>query len=68
MMRALTLIPIAVVAGTPVLMRPTPPFAAIGAAAAVLCVAGVFLRWRPLVTAGTSLAVTSSVFGAAVTF
>ena len=56
MMRAITLIPIAVVAGVPVLMRPSSPFAGIGAAAAVLCMAGVLLRWRPLVTAGASLA------------
>jgi hypothetical protein len=56
MMRALTLIPIAVMAGVPVLMRPNSAFAGIGAAAAVLCMAGVFLRWRPLVTAGASLA------------
>jgi hypothetical protein len=56
MMRALTLIPIAVIAGVPVLMRPSSAFAGIGAAAAVLCMAGVFLRWRPLVTAGASVA------------
>jgi hypothetical protein len=57
MMRALTLIPIAVMAGVPVLMRPSSAVGGIGAAAAVLCLAGVFLRWRPLVTAGASLAV-----------
>src|SRR5215831_11384116 len=56
MMRALTLIPIVVVAGVPVLMRPSLAFAGIGAVAAVLCMAGVSLRWRPLVTAGASLA------------
>jgi hypothetical protein len=56
MMRGVTLIPIAIMAGVPVLMRPSSAFACIGAAAAVLCMAGVFLRWRPLVTAGASLA------------
>ena len=55
-MRALTLIPIALMAGVPVLIRPSSAFAGIGGAAAVLCIAGVFLRWRPLVTAGASLA------------
>jgi hypothetical protein len=56
MMRVFTLIPIAVMAGVPVLMRPSSTVAAIGAGAAVLCLAGVFLRWRPLVTAGAALA------------
>ena len=38
------------------MIRPTSAFAGIGAAAAVLCAAGVFIRWRLLVTAGASLA------------
>jgi hypothetical protein len=54
-MRALALVPIAVLAGVPVLIRPTSAFAGIAAVAAVLCAAGVFLRWRLLVTAGASL-------------
>ena len=57
MMRALTLVPITVMAGVPVLLRPSSAVAGIGAAAALLCMAGVFLRWRPLVTAGASVAV-----------
>jgi len=56
MMRALALAPIVVLAGVPVLMRPTAAFAGVGAAAMILCAAGVFLRWRPVVTAGASLA------------
>ena len=54
-MRALALFPIAVLAGVPVMIRPTSAFAGIAAAAAVLCAAGVFIRWRLLVTAGASL-------------
>ena len=57
MIRALTLVPIAVMAGVPVLLRPNSAVAGIGAAAAMLCLAGVFLHWRPLVTAGASVAV-----------
>jgi hypothetical protein len=55
MMRALSLIPIVVVAGLPVLIHPTSGFAAVAAAAGSLCAAGTFIRWRPLVTAGGSL-------------
>ena len=56
-MRALALVPIVLLAGLPVMMRPSAAFAGISAAAAILCAAGVFMRWRPLVTAGASLTV-----------
>jgi hypothetical protein len=57
MMRALALVPIVLLAGLPVMMRPSSAFAGVSAAAAILCAAGVFMRWRPLVTAGASLTV-----------
>jgi len=55
MMRVLALIPIAILAGLPVLAHPTSGFATVAAVAGGLCAAGAFARWRPLVTAGASL-------------
>ena len=55
MMRALPLIPIVILAASPLLMHPTPGFAAVAAVAGGLCAAGAFARWRPLVTGGASL-------------
>jgi len=54
-MRALPLIPIVVLAGLPVAMRPTAGFLAVAAVAGSLCAAGAFGRWRPLITAGATL-------------
>jgi hypothetical protein len=54
-MRALALIPIAILAAVPALLHPSPAHAGVAAAAAVLAAAGVLARWRPLVTAGGSL-------------
>jgi hypothetical protein len=56
MMRAVSLIPIVIVAGVPVLIHPSPGYAAVAAVAAAVCAAGAFLRWRPLVTAGGAIA------------
>jgi hypothetical protein len=55
MMRALALIPIAILAAVPVAIHPTSGFAAVAALAASLCAAGTFARWRPLVTGGAAL-------------
>src|SRR5262249_44273574 len=56
MMHALALAPIVVPARAPVLMRPRAALPGVAGVAALVCAAGVFLRWRPFVTAGASLA------------
>jgi hypothetical protein len=55
MTRAIALVPIVVLAGLPVLTRPSSGQAAVALGAATLCAAGILARWRPLVTAGGSL-------------
>jgi hypothetical protein len=55
MTRAIALVPILVLAGLPVLIRPSSGHAAAALGAVALGAAGVLAGWRPLVTAGGSL-------------